>query len=166
LGCRRPGAGRAAGVQVNTLARLPKKHKSRDPSPPVEGPEVSETCPRCGRPARLHLSVISRDEEIIDPHHSWRLACVCGLAREGALPAAEQAAAMLLSVAPVAVLWGVFALYGGNLEPTALRLVTWLVHVVIGMLAGDRLGRAFAARRVRTRLRRDADAPATSAPSG
>ncbi len=101
--------------------------------------DTKHTCPSCGEAADLCLAVFYENKDVPNKSCDWRLDCGCGLGVEGSLALAEKTVAMLLYFAPISVLWGLFLSYGWDSQSAGLGFVVWLVHIVPGVLLGDRL---------------------------
>ncbi|MBU8872110.1 MAG: hypothetical protein KOO60_14675 [Gemmatimonadales bacterium] len=115
---------------------------------------MKHVCPKCGQDAELFTALVYRNENIPGKDNNWRLACTCGLDIDGSLTIAGKTAATLLYFAPIAVLWGLFLIYGGNLSPAWLQFVCWLAHIIPGVFLGDRFSSRFTEASVEKQLRR------------
>ena len=107
---------------------------------------MKRTCPGCKNDADLFLAVIFSNENISSEESNWKLSCGCGLEIEGVFTTTQKAIGILLYLAPVAALWSIFLIYGGNINPAWLRLVIWLIHIAPGIYFGDKLSTFYGAR--------------------
>ena len=113
---------------------------------------MEQKCPECGKQAKLFLAVIWKNENIPDKGSDWKLACGCGNETEGAFSTVGTVAFTLLYLAPVIVLWGIFLIYGEMIEPAWFRFVVWLIHVIPGVLIGNRISSRYAAGIIRKQI--------------